>query len=528
MVTDNNRAEPGACMHQPHDPARHAARRRRRGAHRQARHASALGEGFGRFAAVTALALVPGAGLIAAGRRRLGGLLLGLTVAAVLAAGALALWGDATGRALRVAVQPRTLLISIAALVAIALLWCATIVVTAWTVRPVRPSLAQRVLGVSLVAALCTVVAAPSSVGVRYALIQRDLVSSVFTGADDDSAEIPVKGAATPQAGSDPWVGVPRVNVLLLGSDAGANRTGVRTDSMIVASIDTATGNTVLLGLPRSLQNVPFPKSNPLRQVWPNGFNCGDQCLLNGVWEQAATARRDLFEGVPNPGLMTTRGVIGEVLGLRIDSYVTIDLRGFQSLVDAMGGVQVDVPRRIPIGGGTNLSTGQSMPITGWIEAGPQRLTGYQALWFARSREGTTDYDRMGRQRCLVTALIDQANPAQLLAKYPRVASVAKRNIQTDIRQRDLPAWVVLVQRIQQGKITSLPFTNEVISTVNPDFDQIRALVQRAIKPRPAVSASATTSSTPGATPRPTASAKPTPKPTSADVRQAQEASAVC
>jgi len=312
----------------------------------------------------------------------------------------------------------------------------------------------------------------------------------------------------------DPWAHLGRVNVLLLGSDAGDNREGVRTDSMIVASIDTKTGNTVLLGLPRSLQKVPFPTSNPLHAVWPNGFNCGNQCLLNAVWEQAATVHRDLFPGDPNPGLTTTRDVIGEVLGLRIDTYTIIDLNGFKSLVDAMGGVDVNVPRKIPIGGGKNQRTGLSLPIYGYIPPGQQHLDGYKALWFARSREGSNDYERMGRQRCMVTALLDQANPAQLISRYPALAKVAKNNIQTGIRQQDLAAWVTLVQRIQHGTVRSLPLTNKVIGTVNPDFAQIRALVAASIAPK--------RTTTPK--PKPTGTATKPP----VDTSQAQDASAVC
>lgn len=505
-------------MHRGDGPARHSTgghgSRRVRA---RARHASARGEGFGRFAGLTALSLVPGVGLLLVGRRRSGGLLLGLTVVALGGVGVLVARGEVTGRVLTASVQPRMLLLAALALAVVAVIWCLTIVGTAWAARPVRPSLPQRVLGTALVAALCVAIAAPSSVGVRYALIQRDVVTSLFS-AGDAVTGTPVAGGAVPaRSGADPWAGVPRVNMLLLGSDAGADRTGVRTDSMIVASIDTKTGDTVLFGLPRSLQKVPFPASDPLHAVWPNGFDCGDVCLLNAVWEQAATEHPDLFAGDPNPGLTATRDVIGEVLGLRIDTYTIIDLNGFKSLVDAMGGVDVNVPRRIPIGGGHTLG-GRQLQIFGYIEPGQQHLSGYQALWFARSREGSTDYDRMGRQRCMVTALLDQANPAQLLARYPALAKVAKNNIQTGIRQQDLAAWVTLVQRIQGGTIRSLPLTNKVINTVNPDFAQIRGLVAKAIGPRVAATPK----------PRPTMTASTPATPPATDVSSAQDASAVC
>lgn len=510
-------------MHRGDGPTRHRSARSGPRRSARARHATARGEGFGRFAVATALSIVPGAGLIAAGRRRAGGALLGVVVLALAAAAILALTlrEDVMRQALTASLHPRTLLVGAAVLGVIAAIWCVTVLITAWTARPERPSGSQRVLGTALVAALCVAIAAPASVGVRYALIQRDVVSSLFSsGASVDGA--PVAGGAVPAQGeADPWAGVPRVNMLLLGSDAGADRTGVRTDSMIVASIDTKTGDTVLFGLPRNLQKVPFPKSNPLHAVWPNGFDCGDVCLLNAVWEQAATVHPELFPGDPNPGLTTTRAVIGEVLGLRIDTYTIIDLNGFKSLVDAMGGVDVNVPRRIPIGGGESLA-GRSLPIYGYIEPGRRHLDGYRALWFARSRQGSTDYDRMGRQRCMVTALLDQANPAQLISRYPALAKVAKNNIQSGIRRQDLAAWVTLVQRIQGGSIRSLPLVKGVINTVNPDFAQIRVLVAGSI--------ALPTAATPKPSATPTTSGTPSTAPTKAPVNasQAQDASVVC
>jgi len=82
----------------------------------------------------------------------------------------------------------------------------------------------------------------------------------------------------------------------------------------------------------------------------------------------------------------------------------------------------------------------------------------------------------------MVSALVDQSNPVKLLQKYPKIASVAKHNIETDIPRKDLPAWVTLVERMQGGKITSLPFTSSVVNTSHPDFDRIHALVKKALR----------------------------------------------
>ena len=457
-----------------------AAPRRARGARAVARHASDRGEGFGRFVGLTALgAILPGVGLLVAGRRKAGAAVLLVIAAFVAAAGYLLITGQAKSFGINTAVDPQRLLILAVVFAVGGLLWCAVIIATAIAAKTHRLSGVQRALGVVLVAALCLTVAMPSAAAARYSLITRDLIDSVFA----DSPVKPIPGVVQPKAeAADPWANVGRVNMLLIGSDAGADRTGLRTDSLIVASIDTKTGNTVLFGLPRNLENVPFPPNDPLSKVWPNGFNCGSVCLLNAVWQQGEQ-HKNLFPGDKQPGLTATRDVVGAVLGLQVDYYTIIDLAGFQGLVNAMGGVYVNVDKKLPIGGSHDANGHVLTNPTGYITPGRhKKLTGYQALWFARSRFSSDDYDRMRRQRCMVSALVDQSNPVKLLQKYPKIASVAKHNIETDIPRKDLPAWVTLVERMQGGKITSLPFTSSVVNTTHPDFDRIHALVKKALR----------------------------------------------
>ncbi|MDN5896991.1 MAG: LytR family transcriptional regulator, partial [Nocardioides sp.] len=78
-----------------------------------------------------------------------------------------------------------------------------------------------------------------------------------------------------------------RYNVLLMGGDSGADRWGLRPDSMTVASIDEDTGKTVLIGLPRNLQNFTFRPGSTMDKQFPDGFDC-DGCYINGVstWAQ--------------------------------------------------------------------------------------------------------------------------------------------------------------------------------------------------------------------------------------------------
>lgn len=454
--------------------------------------------------------LLPGAGLLGTKRKRLGIVLLSVFLGSLLVVG---LWAWRTGAirsALSVAVRPG-LLLGLAVGVGVgALVWCLTILLTAGQTRPHdRVAGPIRVLRTAYVIGCCLVVLAPAAVGASYLNIQRGVVDDIFSSsAGDDNSDL---AGDTP----NPWQGTPRVNVLLLGSDAGSDREGVRTDSMMVASINTTTGDIVLFGVPRNLENVPFPASNPLHKVFPEGYNCGDACLLNGVWT-LATDRKDLFPGDPNPGLRTTRDVIQEVVGLELHRVVVIDLKGFEELVDAMGGVDINARERVPIGG--KVVYGQVTGIKGWIEPGQQHMDGYHALWYARSRATTDDFSRMRRQRCVAGALLKQVDAANLVRRYPALAKAIRNNITVDIPQSELTAWVYLVDLIQsKGRIRSLPITDKVVHPARPDFPKLRATIKRALEPPPAPSPKPSTSPSstpPSSTPKSSSSSPTTPTPT--------------
>jgi LCP family protein required for cell wall assembly len=466
--------------------------------------------------------VLPGAGLLGTRWKVLGWLL----VLASLAAGAWVLFRAGQGGLLRsvlnVAVQPELLQWVGVGIAVGAVLWIGSIVLTAEQSWPRRRS--GRFARVLFAAAACTLVAAPSALAVRYLDVQSSVIDEVFVANDSPSERRDV--ALADAAAEDPWADVPRVNTLLIGSDAGKDRWGTRTDSMMVVSTNTKTGDTLLIGIPRNLERVPFPKSNPLHALYPNGYDCGDQCLMNGIWT-LAEGRPDLFPGVKNPGRQSTVDVVGEITGLDINQSVVINLRGFKALVDAMGGVDVNVQQRVCVECHTGTSGG--VVFTGdrreYIEPGLQHLDGLHALWYARSRAGSDDFSRMRRQRCVAGALMQQADPVGLLQSYPQLAKVVKNNVSIDIPRDELSAWVDLALRIQKGgSIRSLPLTSDVVHPARPDFAKIRSLVKKGLQPPPAPSASASPSPKPSTTTKP---GKPTPTATPDD-SQAVSLAATC
>ncbi|MEK4242177.1 LCP family protein [Janibacter sp. FSL W8-0316] len=431
-----------------------------------------------RFYTLTAAStVIPGLGLIHTRRRTGIAMVAGffLTILAVCG------WGLAKGvtsSVIGVGVSRQALMILIPVVAVGALIWIWGIVTTARDNMPPGMSGRPRIAMVVFASLAALLIFAPAAQSVRYAVIQRSLIGTVFD-------QLRPAGAAAPGDGDDPWAGTGRVNVMLVGSDAGEDRDGIRPDSIMVASVDTKTGETVLFGIPRNLQNIPFSKDNPLSKQYPKGFNCGDQCLMEYVW----TLGRDnaeLFPGDDNPGLTVTKDAASQILGLDIDYTTVIDLQGFTQLVDAMGGVTIDVKERVCIG--CKIEGGVVVGTTGYIEPGVQKLDGYRALWYSRSRAESTDGDfsRMRRQRCMVGALLNQVNPTSMLVRYPKLAKTLEDNVKVDIPQQDLKAWSELVLRIQdKGKIQSLPLTNKNIDVNKPDYAKIHAMVDEAINPPP-------------------------------------------
>jgi polyisoprenyl-teichoic acid--peptidoglycan teichoic acid transferase len=398
--------------------------------------------------------LLPGAAQMAAGNRTVGRIAVriwaGLWVLAVVGVLFGLIWP--AGAVTVFTVGPVLVAIQIA-IVLVGLGWV-VLVLDAWRIsRP--PELAPRHrLGVTvlnllvvglLISGLVTATAVIST--------QRDLVTSVFAGGGN--------GTATNG----------RLNVLLLGGDAGKDRVGLRPDSLTVASVDVKTGRSVLIGLPRNLERVPFPDSSPLHAAFPEGFYCADRsCLLNAVYTYA-TNHRELYPGVTNPGAQATTEAVEGATGLKINYWVLVDLRGFEQLVDAVGGITMDVYRRVPIGGG-------SAKIYGYVEAGRQRhLNGREALWFARSRSDSSDYDRMVRQKCVMNAMLNQLDPFTVLTKFNAIAAAGKEILATNIPTADLDTMVRLALAAKKLPVASVNFVPPLVEPTHPDFSYIRDTV---------------------------------------------------
>ncbi|WP_235532575.1 MULTISPECIES: LCP family protein [unclassified Nocardioides] len=335
----------------------------------------------------------------------------------------------------------------------IAIGWAA-LFVDAWRLgQPLTLVKNQRLMAVGVNGVLCFTVAGTLLFGAHLVTVQRDFAAMFANGKVSDAEH-------------------GRYNVLLMGGDSGAGRWGLRPDSMTIASIDEETGRTVLIGLPRNLENFKFKKGSVMDEQFPDGFDC-EGCYLNGVSTWAGD-HTDLFGKSKSPGIDATIMAVEGITDLKINYWAMVNLQGFKDLVDAVGGVTVTVRDRIPVGG-------LGSDVTGYIEPGTRKLNGHDALWYARSREGSDDYSRMARQKCMMNAMATQVSPQKVVSNFGEIAEAGGSMIETNLPRSEFATFIDLALKAKDQKISSVSIVPPAINTADPDLAKIKAMVKKGI-----------------------------------------------
>ena len=288
-----------------------------------------------------------------------------------------------------------------------------------------------------------------------------------------------------------------RYNIMLLGGDSGSDRFGLRPDSISVLSISATTGAAVNIGIPRNMQNIHFVAGSPMRKVYPKGFDhyCGGDCMINAIYKATTDNYANLYPDAKahgsTPGLEATRDAVEWVTGLKIQNYALINMKAFASLIDAIGGIDVNVKKALPIGGqqdcvpANNAHLSDCPDALGWIEVGKQHMDGHLALWYARSRHNTNDYDRMRRQRQVEDLVLKKIDPITLLTKFGAIAKAGAALVKTDIPAGAVGTYVDLAFQAKKLGIKKLELVSSNyprLSANNPDFRYARVLINRALK----------------------------------------------
>ncbi len=273
--------------------------------------------------------------------------------------------------------------------------------------------------------------------------------TSVPAPGETDEAE--PSGEPTPNVAD--WDGKKRLNILLVGADGGrAGISSYLTDTMIVVSIDPATGRVAFISLPRDTAGIPLPRSWPAYSEFGGAYNNKINTLYT-----VARGRADLFPGSDSQrGFNALMGALGELYGLDIDYYVAVDLNSFRSVVNTLGGVVVDV--QLPVYDTGYPSDDGRGKLKLYIPPGMTRMNGQQALAYARSRHATNDFDRSARQQRVITSVRDQTDLSSILQPgvLGELIKQFRKDVKTNIPPKLVPAMLSLAQDVDLDRRENL------------------------------------------------------------------------
>ena len=475
-------------------------------------------------------AVFPGLGHLVAGRRHWA-LILALPAFVLVAIGvALLLGSSVTSLAARL-FDPQVLAVLLV-IQGLLLAWRLGALAAVRQITPIRASASTIVAAIVAVA----IVAAPQLVVAGLTLDARDAAAEVYAPVGEggpwvpDSSPVPVASndpdfAVDPDASALPSASaslepsevpeVPRVNVLLIGVDAGVGRSTFLTDTMIVASLDPVGETVSMVSIPRDMVDVPLPDGRVYKGK------------INGLVSFANHNPRQ-FKGAKD-GQSVLAAALGQLFKIKIDMWAQVSLGGFVTLVDSVGGVNVNVtdgfcdPRYNEYGiNGFNITPGR------------YHFDGQHALAYARIRKaaGESDFTRQARQQEVIAALRDRIVKGGLLENPGKFLRGIGETVSTNIKPSFIAEWIDVASQVGRKDTFRIVMGHPYVksgydargSIQLPQVKRIRAMAAKLFTPTgvrpegfetmPAAGSGPTkrpsSSSNCGIKPKP----KPTPKPT--------------
>ncbi len=232
-----------------------------------------------------------------------------------------------------------------------------------------------------------------------------------------------------------PWDGETRLTLLLMGIDRRPGETGLayRTDTMMLISLDPQQNSLGILSIPRDLW-VDVPGYSALQRV--------NVPMVLGELQCAGCGPELAME------------TIQYNLGMRVHGYGVVDFEAFTTLVDALGGIDLDVPYTIYDDQYPSMDYGYD-PF--FIEAGLQHLDGQTALKYARTRHTDSDFERARRQQAVMMAIrervLQQDTLLRLIAQSPALLAQLTQDIHTSISIEDAIALALYLRDLPPENI---------------------------------------------------------------------------
>ena len=344
------------------------------------------------------------------------------------------------------------------------------------------------------VAVLVVVTVAPHAAAGYLAVRSYTVLDHVFAHAEPNDV-LPSRGIfITDQPLPDPAPALPRgkalaaasplladvserpwTTILLLGTDEGPGNWGARTDTIILVALEHGTRRAAAFGIPRNLVHIPVGGKLPIYHQ-----------PINGLYS-FVRAYPDLLPPAHDPGASALKLAVSQLLGVRVDYYALVNLRGFADLVDALGGVTIHVKERVH-DSVTRAAWGEPKPRIDVYPGHTYHLDGHQSLAYVRSRKDSDDYARMTRQRCFLSALADELDPLSVLRNFGSIARTVEHNVRTDIPLDRLPSLVKLATAVSPRSTVTVTFGRDYILRRRktddfplPDVAHMRATAREAL-----------------------------------------------
>lgn len=448
-----------------------------------------------RIVAAAASAIVPGAGQLFNGRRRLARW-FALPTLLLIAALVLVVATRSPARLFASIVSP-TAMGLLLGLNAVVLIWRLVSVLHAFFDGR-YPALSGRA-GAAGLAFVLIAVGAPHAVANAWGNTAQAAFARVFQA---DRAAGPGAPVAATERGPGPDE---RMNVLVVGVDTAPGRTATLTDSLMVVSVDPVGETVTIVSIPRDLVRVPLG----------DGTVFGPK--LNSL---LAYADRHPDE-YPQGGMATLEDAVGRVLSIDIDYHAQIDFFGFVKVVDAVGGVDINVTKAFYDEQYDGLGVNPK-GVRGWgVEVGLQRFTGWEALAYARVRKpaGESDFTRAARQQEVLLALRAKVmGGGGLLTRLPSLLEAFGDVVKTDIPTDRLPDLAAIADEMDSKAIYRAVLKAPLVKSggIDPTYGSIQVADLERIR-----EVSKTLFPPPGQRPLPW----PTPNPTDAPAATPSEAS---
>lgn len=244
-----------------------------------------------------------------------------------------------------------------------------------------------------------------------------------------------------------------QMNILMLGSDQRPEDGGFRTDVILLLTINPENGKVALTSFPRDIY------------IYQPGWHMDriNTAYARGEFELVALSFEYNF-------------------GVRLDHWVLVNFEGFREIIDALGGIDVEVGQTL-----VDQRDGYGQYI---VEQGNALMDAETALWYVRSRGSSDDFDRTRRQQEVLQAIFFRSISLDMLNKAPQVYDAYKQMVQTDLSFTELLPLLSLPSQVRNGGVQGYiigpnqvsPFvTSSGALVLLPDRDAVRRVLLEAL-----------------------------------------------